>query len=506
MAQVSKIDSNATGLRYAEEATIGVLPGSPVWRPLEPNSYDDFGGDIETVARDPIADDRQYKKGLVTNVVAQGGFESDLTPNNLQDILQGFFFADARDKGTVTATSVTTTYNGAAGFDAFAAGDLAVGLGFNEAGNNGLKNVTGSTATTLTVSQTLVAEASPPDVATVVRVGVQAASSDVDVDASGSLPAYTSSTLDFTDLGLSPGEWIFVGGDTAGTFFGTNPENNGFKRVHSVSANELVVDKSPAGAMVTEASSGTIQIFIPRTLKNETGTLIKRRTYQLERTLGAPDDASPSQIQSEYLTGQVANEFTLTAGVADKVVCSLGFVGLDNEVRDGATGVKSGTRLGILEQDAFNTSSDFPVMRMAVVSADETATPLFGFLTDLEISISNNAEINQALGVLGGFEVTVGKFEVSGSVTAYFSNISAITALKSNSNVSLDAAIVGDNAGVVIDLPLMTLGGGRITVEQDQPITLPISFTAASGAQVKSTLDHTMLMSFFDYLPDLAKA
>lgn len=513
MAAVDKIDSNATGLRYAEEASLGVLPGTPDWIPLEPNEYPEFGAEITTVARNPINNSRQRKKGVVTDLDASGGFTTDVTQENLQDLLQGFFFADFRRKGEeiVTAVDIDTSnpdeYE-VASTTGFQVNDLIQGKNFTNAANNTVNLVTAivSDVSVEVVDGVLVAEASPPADAQITVVGHQAASADLDIDATGSLPViFSNGGLDFTTLGLIPGEWIFVGGDGANEDFVT-VANNGFKRIRSITATALEIDKSDL-TMVTETGTGlTIRLFLGRVLKNEQAALIKRRSYNLERQLGAPDAALPAQIQAEYIEGQVPGEFTLNIPSADKLTADLAFIGTAFSTIDGPTSLKSGNRPALTEADAFNTSSDFSRTKLAqVVVGDEAPTPLFAFAQDFSISIDNNLSPNKAVGVLGSFEVTAGTFAVSGSITAYFADVAAVAAVQSNANITLDFAIAKANAGMVIDMPLITLGDGRPNVEQDEPITLPLSMDAATGALIDPNLDYTLMWIFFDFLPTAAE-
>jgi len=515
MATVNKIDSNATGLSYAEEDSLGVLPVTPDWKPLEPNSYNDFGGQVVTIARNPINASRQRKKGVITDKDASGGINTDLTQTNLQDILQGFFFADLRPKGEEVPTDATATTDlyDVASTTGFQVGDLINVTGFVDDANNVVAEPITAVVVDTTIEvlgATLVTE-TPPATAKIVNVGHEAGSADIDVDASGTFPAYTSTVLDFTTLGLVPGEWIFVGGDGASQDF-VNAENNGWKRVKSIAANTLTVDKSES-TMVTETGTGLeIHFYFGRVLKNESDpTLITRRSYNLERTLGAPDDALPSQIQSQYIVGAVGNTAQFNIPSANKLSTDLAFVGIDSETRSGATGVKSGNRESLVEADAFNTSSDFSRIKLAAYDGTtEAPTDLFAFVQEVTISINNNLSPNKAVGTLGAFEVTAGTFEVSGNITAYFGDVAAIEAVEANTDITLDVIMVagatGAKAGIAFDMPLITLGDGRPNVEQDQPITLPLTTDAATGAGVDSNMDHTLLMSFFDYLPNAADA
>lgn len=510
MAIVNKIDSNITGLRYAEESVVPkVLPGSPVWWPLEPNSYNDFGGNVTTVARTPISDDRQKKKGVVTDLDASGGFNTDLTQTNIQELLQGFMFADFRRKAEVGGygldvfTSVATSddsYNAASGLNVFALKDLVYASGFTDAANNGLKTVDGVAAGKLEVVENLVLESNPPSGAKLTKVGVKSDAGEFDIDASGSLPRITSATYDFTTLGLNPGEWIFVGGDAAGDAFST-AANNGWKRVKTVAATYIEIDKSTT-TMVTEANTTqTVQIFIGRFLRNETGTAIKRRTYQLERTLGAPDNASPNAIQSEYLEGSVPNELVLNLATAEKLTADLGFTSMLHTLRSAVTGVKSGARPALEETDAYNTSNDVTRVKMSVVNpASANPTALFAYITEASLTITNNVSPNKVIGVIGAADMTAGNFDVNGTMTVYFVDVAAIEAVVTNASVTLDFILAKDNKAIAIDIPLLTLGEGRATIEQDQPITLPLGFDGA-----KSTFGYTLAWTFFDYVPSAAQ-
>lgn len=502
----NKIDSNVTGLRYAEETSLKTLPGSPVWYPLEPNKYNDFGSKISTVSRKPISQSRQIQKGTVTDLDASGGFEQDLTQNNTYRLLQGFFFADARElvqshklnvasiaTTAVSATQYTTTLGASL---TAGGGDIIFAEGFAIAGNNGMKVTTAASGTT--ISAPGLATETPPATASITVVGKQFAASDITVAMVAGLPRLTSATVNFTTLFggmLIPGAWVYVGGDTAPTQLAAG---TGFARINAVAATYIEFDKCDWTAAVDAGTAKTIQLFLSNTVKNEsTAALIKRRTYQLERTLGA--DANGTM--SEYLVGAVANDFTINVKQADKVTIDMNFVAVDNEQRTGLQGVKAGgTRPTMTTKPAFNTSSDFSRIKLATVDiSTPNPTALFAFATDMNIKIANNVSANKAIGTLGAFDTTAGMFEVTGKLTAYFSDVTAVAAVRNSSDVTLDMAIVKSNAGFVLDLPLLTLGDGSLKVEMDKPIDLPLDLSASA-----SKFDHTFLIAMFPYLPTIA--
>lgn len=484
--------SNQVGLRYAEETfgSLGVLPGSPTWNPLEPNSYGEFGAQISTVARNPISRGRQRKKGVVVDLDASAGFQSDFVQRSLYDLMQGFMFADWREKPEATPTAVTGTgYTVGASASDFSTGDLVFADGFAITGNNGLKLVTGTTGTSVQVAG-LAAESSPPTDATLTRVGVEAGSGDLSVTVNGSDdPVIGSTSLDFTTLGLIPGEWVFLGGDSASNRF-SDAGNTGFVRVLSVSANAIVVDRQPDN-MVTDSGAGqSVRVFFGHVIKNEADdALIKCRSYQLERSLGSGG--------FEYVKGAVANTLEIAVTTAGKITVDLGFVGIDTEQLTAAEGQKPGARPDVPEEEAFNSSSDFSRLRLLDEDIDAT---LATYVTEMRLTVDNGVTPNKAISVLGAIGVSAGDFMAAGTTTAYFSDVSAVKAVRNNNDVSIDFALVKSNAGWLFDLPLVSLGDGRLNVEKDAPITIPLSMDGAEHPVFR----HTMLAGSFSYLPSVA--
>jgi len=505
----NKIDSNITGLAFAEETALKILPGSPIWYGLEPNSYSDFGGELSTVARAPIDPSRQNKKGTITDLDASGGFNIDFTKSNLTRLLQGFFFADARELPNTkplngsevvitAATAGTKTYAAAAGLAAFVAGQIILASGFANAGNNGIKTVASSTAGTVVVNETLIDEAAPPAAAKLETVGFEFATGDINLAVVSGIPSLVATAADFTTLpALTVGAWVFIGGDDAATNAFAN--NVGFARVKSIAAKAIAFDDT-SFAPVNETGTGKkIRIFVGTMLRNEKNpALIKRRSYNIERQLGE----GAVSTQAEYLEGAVANEFTLNVPQADKLNADLSFVACDNTHKSGDPGeeIKGGTRISALGEDAFNTSSDIYRIKMSVIDpASSNPSALFGYVSEATVSINNNVTPNKAVGILGAFDTSAGNFEVGGSITAYFTTVSAVRAVRNNADVGLSVIGASSNAGFVFDIPLLGLGGGRLNVEKDAPITVPLEPAGAENPN-----GYTMFYESFSYLPNVA--
>jgi Phage tail tube protein len=513
---INKIDSNVTSLNIAEEECYGVLPSvvsgdqaAGEWYNLEANSYSDFGAKISTVARSPINPSRQNKKGVTTDLEASGGFNVDFTKTNLNRLLQGFFFADARQKVTTdrfnlatiqVASTTTSTYATASalGLIAFNLPDtLLFAEGFDTALNNGLKTIVSANTTSVTVADTLSVESSVNPKAKLTAVGFKFASGDANLTFNAGVVSLTAVAKNMTTFGFIPGEWVFIGGDNVLNRFNSF---SGYARIKSISSTSITFDDISIPVTSSDLGIGkSIHIYFGHVIKNENDPLlIKRRSYQMERQLGL----GANGVQAEYLEGAVANEFSLKISTNAKIEVDLKYVAANASFRSGDPGdvLKLGARFPSNAEEAFNTSNNVARTKISLVSNTVTyQPPLLNFVSEASFDIANGVAGLKAIGVLGSFDTTVGNFEVKGSLTGMFATVAAPKAVRDNADAGFSTIIAAKNGGWIFDMPLVGLGGGELKVDKDKEITISIEESAAENKN-----GYTALYNFFSYLPTVA--
>jgi hypothetical protein len=404
---------------------------------------------------------------------------------------------------TVTVTAIRSGYapNSVATTDVMVTGNGVWGSG----------TLTGGVADVV-VTDTNVQDETPSTTARLEAVGFQGASGDLTItNDTVDYPAMSSTSLDFTTLPLIPGEWIWIGGDTVATEFDAHPTDNGWARIHAIATHTLTFDKTSSEMITDPGTAKTIQLFWGKVLKNEASpTFQVRRTYTLERTLGASNIDFPTQLQAEYLVGAVPNEATFNIKTAAKVEIDLSFMAITKTeipagtpiLSDAAVTAGSAANAPVVAfEDAYNTTSHVNRAKMAILSTfDSSPTSLFAELTELKLVIKNNLKANKAVKKLGAFEVTAGFFEVTGTVQVYFNDVAAMESVRQGADVTLDFAFARNNQGIMIDLPLMVISDARADVKINEPIMLPITMQMGRDR----TFNHTALMEFFSYLPTVA--
>lgn len=508
------VSSNVTGLAVAEEECLRQLPGvggvDAVWRNLEPNSYPGFGSENSLVARNPISQSRQFKKGGITGKSAKAGYATDITPTNTLEDMQGFLFADARVRGgtqhlirfnplkpivnTVSATSASSKYTLSAAVTGIVAGSLVFAAGWATASNNGLKNVASVTGPDVVVSQSVASEANTT--ATLTRVGHQFAAGDINVVMTGDVASLSSTAADFTTLGLIPGEYIYLGADVLANRF---VNNNGFARIASVSAHSIVFDHTVWTPVAETGTGKQIQIFFGTVVRTEDNPAnIVRRTYCFRRLLGS----GAVGRQAEYIIGAVPNTFKLNSPAADKLTAELAYLACGSSYVSGETGdlLWPGTEVAAKGEGLINTSTDLVAVRIIVNNPlSSSQAPLFGYAGSFDLTFNNNASEIRALGVAGSLDIAEGNIGAEGTINGYFDDVAACKAMEANADFGLLAIYATANKAQVYDVPLMSAASSELKIEANKPIEIPVK---VSGAESK--FGHTVLYSNFAYVPTAA--
>jgi hypothetical protein len=227
--------------------------------------------------------------------------------------------------------------------------------------------------------------------------------------------------------------------------------------------------------------------------------------------MGSNDDSDETAKQAAYVKGAYPNSASFNIQTGQNVTVDLEYVGVDVEDIDenDAGTIKSEvadvTVVAAAQADAYNGSNDAAYLNLqTVTSAASNPTPLFAHVENVTISIANNVTIEQAVGSQVGFVGTRGEFAVSLSLTAYLVDIGVFGSVRSGVTCSFDMHVARDNAGISFDIPVIKLADARPNIAKGSSVRVPLTGEAGKGTRDSSAYDHTLVMMFWDYLPDAA--
>ncbi|QJD54397.1 putative tail protein [Sphingomonas phage Eidolon] len=493
-----KQSSNQSTVFKARETSLMTIDATAAFETREPNSFSDFGGEPTQVARRPFSQSRQRKKGSNVDLDVTAGWNEDFTFNNMQSVLDSFCYAALRTKPKTEASAATAADDTYAVDDeaGFVANSIVLVKGFSTTANNGIHIVASNAAGEVVVGNGLVDESGAT--ATLEVVGHRFANADMAATLVGGKLRLTSAAMDMTTFGVLPGEWHLIGGQEVANSF--SPTNRGYARLSAITADYWEYDKVTFAALADAGADTALDIYFGTVVRNEEDPdLIVKLTDTIERPLGRDDDGR----MSEVVTGATANELTWNSPLAALVNVDVTYIGMQHVKRPGTDGVLAGsgttTLATALGEDGWNTSRNLYRCRIGVLDGTLNPTPLFGKVTEWTLTIANNVSPDKAQGIYGAFDTTEGMFEVDGEFTAYFKDMRAGQAIDDDADVTFDAIYTKQNKAFIMDVPLISLGGGRPNVEQDTAIMLPLTTAAA-----ESPFGHTLLLTWLSYVPNYA--
>jgi hypothetical protein len=511
---MSAVNTNFISIALAKETSFDVLPGSPIWKTQQPNGGIKFGNTIKTVPREPIESTRQDSKGILVGLDAAVEWDEDLTGQVLSDRAEALLLSEAVNSNlhfegiSVNGTGFiipAATASQAAKLQWVTSGakSLVYGKGYVNSANNGLLVLTADTAaagTAIAFSGAVVETA--PNNATVDIAGIRAATGDLAITVSGSSVTLSSGNngvtggdrVDFTTIGIKPGQFIHVGGLLAANQFSAG---YGMFRVLTVAAQTVTGDKPDTTLLTDAGAAETVDLLFGRFIRPVRVSDASDDTRYVEQyfrgELTSPNLGGAGIDEYEYARGMLLNTMAFTLPLEDKGTLTSTFACtvINDPTTSRATGAS--TPLAPLLIEGFGTAREIGTLRLSNLTAANT-----GF-TNLTVTVSNNATPGKVLGTLGATSIDVGRLKVNFTGKVLFTDPAILTAINSNTTLTFDFRVKNSEACAVIDFPAITLGNGARDFPPNKKVEVNLDGTAFLDRT--SVLAHSMGVSLFPVLP-----
>lgn len=508
--------SEAVTGRAAIESTRGTSPSSG-WQQLQVDvgGVSGFRRNYTDVERDIHSVNATMEKGDHVAYTVEPSLTHDVNKDFVDTFAEPVYRCAAKHLGGTGLSKFrpTAVADGGGAEDSYTVASLGAipnnvliyARGFTNSANNGLKITTGtSTGTAIKVATgTLVAE-TPPANATVDVVGVQGAAGDLELSASGHL---TSTSLDFTTLGLVVGMWLYLPTAAQATAMGdalyafSVAAYAGRARITAISANQLTLERHTwtLGSGTTESTS-TVRVFLSsrfyRNYPIDDTTNYAEKTVSMELEDIKPGVGADSRYT--YVKGCGANTLQLGAPINSKITATLGFVGMTATVPVAVASRQSGasTAYAPLAEALVDTQNDLREVRLT-----DSGGSLIADVTDWTLNITNNIKPRNSQGTFGASGLNYGKFNYAVNMTAYYQDSDIFNAADENrTGLAWDVFVGNHQYGFVVDLPNVALRNPDNAYAGNEPV-----MTSCDIVAFRSLVDGIAgSLSVFGYLPERA--
>jgi len=502
------MESNRTALRVVKETSFGVAPANPIYKELRRTS-DALAFTPTTEISNEIEATRQVTDLIRTGNDAGGDVGMEFSIENTDVFMEGLFCnpwlrtpevlngpswkygASATRISAIAPTTITIAAGSVmagsvinSDATAFKAGHLLRLSGL--ATGNGLFVASASSATSVTVAGAPTV-ASPPATAKVKVVGFQGAVGDIVATITGG-PALTSTTLNFTNMGLIVGQWVKISSEGSLFSFDTLA-NNGYARISAIAAGRLSFDMTQGTFAADTGTTKTIRVYFGDTIRNG----ITQFTYRFEKqyALGTAGE----NIRYSYFSGQQPSSMSVsgeTRGILTETMTLLGANGTaPSPTRDSGASTEV-----VATNSVLDASNSVP---MIMEGSAVLAAP--NYVSGFTFTLDNGLRARNAIGSPGAIGLGLGRANFSGTLTTYFGDESMLAKLQQGtpSGATIAFRDQANSKGEVWDVPRLKYSSGFPEVPGiDTDLTTPLGFQGLRD--IAAGRDYTVLLSRFDYL------
>jgi len=477
--------AQAVQLLISRATTPGTQP-TVDWRTLQPNpsGIQNFIAQLVSVRRNPLNPFMTDEKGDHVGLDVSATLVHDMNKSLLDIFGPGLLRSVAKFPGNITNTQIHyPTAVAAAGYTVPANGALNNKLivfarGFSIAGNNGAKVLAGTSTATEIRTTGLTVEALTQGTASVEVTGVEAnAAAEIQLNASGNL---TSSVTDFTTLNLRVGHRIFFKFGAGTNEFGIIAGTPGihYATVAATPTANLITLKWHSFTPGADAATGrTIRLYFGPMFRNVAdgdADYIDEPAWWAE--LRDTNVGTGNGAAFEYMKDLVLGNISIAMPTQGKVEATLAMMARDYTapVDVGARLAGPSTAFPVISGELFDTATDMLVHRIL----DDTNAQIIAAVMSATLRIDHGVTARKQHTIFGASGMIFGNIRPEVEMETYYEDKAVPIAIRANTTCRYEALWRNGQAGVMFDLPSITLRNGAKTYAENSPVMMAVGAPA----------------------------